>query len=93
MGHTQKNIKTTFNAVSLMFVLIINLARKLFFTEVKILLRDLLKQFLKRMIIVKKMIKKHFNENLIMSAEELERFQLSNSCWICDIFLMLEMIK
>ena len=29
------------------------------------------------------MIKKHFNQNLIMSAEEA-RFQLSNSCWICD---------
>ena len=26
---------------------------------------------------------KHFNNNLIMSAEE-ERFQLSNSCWIFD---------
>ena len=32
----------------------------------------------------KKMIIKHFNKNLIMSAEEEERFQLSNSCWICD---------
>ena len=32
----------------------------------------------------KKMIKKHFDKNLIMSAEEEERFQLSNSCWICD---------
>ena len=31
----------------------------------------------------KKMIKKHFNKNLIMPAEEEERFQLSNSCWIC----------
>ena len=31
----------------------------------------------------KKMIKKHFNKNLIMAVEE-ERFQLSNSCWICD---------
>ena len=30
------------------------------------------------------MIKKHFNKNLIMSAEEEERFQLSHSCWICD---------
>ena len=30
------------------------------------------------------MIKKHFNENLIMSAEEEEKFQFSNSCWICD---------
>ena len=32
----------------------------------------------------KKMIKKHFNKNLVMSAEEEEKFQLSNSCWICD---------
>ena len=32
----------------------------------------------------KKIIKKHFNEGLIMSVEEEERFQLSNSCWIFD---------
>ena len=32
----------------------------------------------------KRMIKRHFNKNIIMSAEEEERFQLSNSCWICD---------
>ena len=31
----------------------------------------------------KKLIKKHFNKNFIVSAEE-ESFQLSNSCWICD---------
>ena len=30
------------------------------------------------------MIKKHFNKNLVISAEEEERFQLSDSCWICD---------
>ena len=30
------------------------------------------------------MIKKHFNKNLIISAEEEEKFQLSNNCWICD---------
>ena len=29
------------------------------------------------------MIKKHFNNKLITSAEE-EKFELSNSCWICD---------
>ena len=28
-------------------------------------------------------MKKHFNKNLIMSAEE-EKFQSSNSWWICD---------
>ena len=30
------------------------------------------------------MIKKHFNKNLIMSAEEEERLKLTNSCWIYD---------
>ena len=30
------------------------------------------------------MIKEHFNKNLIMSTEEEERFQLTNSCWIYD---------
>ena len=33
------------------------------------------------------MIKKHFNKSLIMSAEEEENFQLTNSCWICDKLL------
>ena len=32
----------------------------------------------------KKMMEKHFNKNLIMCAEEEEKFQLSNNCWICD---------
>ena len=30
------------------------------------------------------MKEKHFNKNLIMSAEEEERFQLTISCWICE---------
>ena len=86
MAHTHKNINHISLAVLLtkLHVCIIDLARKLFFTEEKILFIDSLKQFLMSMIIVKKMIKKHFNNNLIMSAEEKERFQLSNSCWICD---------
>ena len=29
-------------------------------------------------------IKRYFNKNLIMTAEEEEIFQLSNKCWICD---------
>ena len=28
-------------------------------------------------------MKKHFNKKLIMS-EELEQFQLTNTCWICE---------
>ena len=31
----------------------------------------------------KKLIKEHFNKNLIMSEEEQYLFQQSNSCWIC----------
>ena len=29
-------------------------------------------------------MKKHFNKNLIMTEEEEEQFQPSNSCWICE---------
>ena len=31
-----------------------------------------------------KMIKGQFKKNLIMSVEEEETFQLTNSCWVCD---------
>ena len=32
----------------------------------------------------KRIMKKPFNKNLIISVDEEERFQLANSCWICD---------
>ena len=59
---TQKNNKITFLAVFLtsLFVLIINLVNQLLYIEVKILLINLLKQFLKSMNIVKKQKKKPF---------------------------------
>ena len=31
----------------------------------------------------KNAMKNYFNENLIMSVKEKERFQLSNNCWVC----------
>ena len=31
-----------------------------------------------------KVMKKHFNKNLIMSEKEEEQFQSSNICWICE---------
>ena len=54
--HKLKNIKIMFLAVLLikLFVLIIDSVKKFFFTEEKMLLTNLLKQFLKSMIIVKK---------------------------------------
>ena len=38
-------------------------------------------------------MKKHFNENLIMSEEGERLFQQSNSCWICKKILMMAMKK
>ena len=62
----------------------INLVKQLFFIEEKIQSRDLLKQFWTRMIIGKKGIKNHFKRNLVMSAEDEQRFQSSSKCWIYD---------
>ena len=39
---------------------------------------------LKKYEYCKKVMIKHFNKNLIMSEEEEEQFQSSNSCWICE---------
>ena len=54
--NTQKNIMIMFLVVLLtrLFVLIIDLVNRLFFIEVKTLLMNLLKQFLKNISIVKK---------------------------------------
>ena len=54
--HTPKNIKIIFLAVSLtkLYLLIINLANQSFFTEGKMQSINLLKHFLKNMIIAKK---------------------------------------
>ena len=53
---TQKNIMITFLVVLLtnLFVLMINLVNQLLFLEVRMLLMNLLKQFLKNISIVKK---------------------------------------
>ena len=61
----------------------INLAKELLFIEVKILLMNLLKQFLRSINIAEKVVNKHFNKNLIMTEEEEHLFQENKSCWIC----------
>ena len=54
--HKPKNIRSIFLAVLLtkLFILMINLANQLLFTEEKMHSIDFLKQFLKNMIIAKK---------------------------------------
>ena len=60
-----------------------DLVNQLLFTEVKMLLMNLLEQFLKNISTAKKIMKKHFNKNLIMSEEKEHLFQQSYSSWIC----------
>ena len=45
---------------------------------------EFIKAILKEFEYCKKVMKKHFNKNLIMSEEEEEEFQSSNTCWICE---------
>ena len=41
----------------------------------------------------KKIMKKHFNKNLIMTEKEEENFQPSNTCWICKKLIEDEIIR
>ena len=44
---------------------------------------EFIKEILKEYEHCKKEVKKDFDKNLIMSEEEQQQFQLSNTCWIC----------
>ena len=52
-------------------------------------LMNLLKQFLRNINIAKKIVKKYFNENLIMNEKEEHLLQKSNGCWICKKNLLI----
>ena len=45
---------------------------------------EFIKAIFKEYDYCKKVIKKHFKKNLIMSEKEEEEFQSSNNCWICE---------
>ena len=68
-------------------------SKPIIFTEVKILLINLLKQFLKSMNTVKKWWKKYFNKNLIMTEKEEEKLQSSNMFWICEKLIEDEKVR
>ena len=82
---TQKNIKVAIRVVLLtrLFVLKIDLVSPLLFLEAKNAACEFIKGILEEYEYCKKLMKKHFNKNLIMSEKEEEQFQLSNACWIC----------
>ena len=69
--------------------LMIILVNQLFFTEVKMQSINLLKQFLKKIIIVKKITKKYFNKNLVMSVEDKKDFnQVIDVGYVINYLLM-----
>ena len=78
---TQKNIKITFLVVLLtkLFALIISLVSQFVFRGENTAY-EFIKAILKEYEYCKKVMKKHFNKNLIMSKEEDHLFQQSNSC-------------
>ena len=45
---------------------------------------EFIKEILKEYEYCKKVMKKHFNKNLITSEKEDEQFQSSSICWICE---------
>ena len=51
-----------------------------------------IKAILKEYEYCKKVMKKHFNKNLIMTEEE-EQFQSSNICWICERLIEDEKVR
>ena len=82
--HTLKNIRNIFYPVLLtkLFVLMINLVKQLFFTEEKNAINRFIEAILEEYDYCQKIMKKHFNKNLVMSAEDEERFQFNNICCI-----------
>ena len=44
---------------------------------------EFIKSILKEYEHCKKVMKKHFNKNLIITKEEEDQYQSSNTCWIC----------
>ena len=76
---TQKNIKITSLVVLLTSLFVMNF---LVFRGENIAFK-FIEAILKEYKYCKKVMKKHFNKNLIMSEEE-EEFQSSNTCWICE---------
>ena len=76
---TQRNIEITFLAVFLtsLFVLIIHL---IYENAAYKFIEDILEEY----EYCKKVMKKYFNKNLILTEKEEENSWSSNTCWICE---------
>ena len=59
-------------------------SKKIVLYRGKDIVNKLIKLILSEYNYCRRVAKKHFNKNFIMSAEEEERFEQSNICWICN---------
>ena len=85
-------MKTTFLVVLLirLFVLMINLVKMLCCIEGKNAVFKFIVFILREYDYCRKVMKKYFNKNLIMSAGENELFERTNTCWICGKLIDLD---
>ena len=84
---TQKNIQITFLVVLLTNLVVFvdnEFTKPIFVFRGKNAAYKFIEAILKEFEYCKKVMKKHFNKNLIMSKEQEKQFQLSNTCWICE---------
>ena len=50
---------------------------------------EFIKAVLKEYKYCRKIMKKHFNKNLVMTEEEEHLFQQRSNCWICNLLRMM----
>ena len=86
---TQKNIMSMFLVFMFLrlFVLVTDLVSQLLLTVYrgKNAAYEFIKAILEEHKYFKKIMKKHFNKNLIITEKEEHLFQESNNCWICKL--------
>ena len=70
--------------IRLCVVLIIDLATKIVLYRRKNAVNKFIKSIFNKYNYCRKIVKKIFNKNLLMSAEENEKFEMTNICWIWD---------
>ena len=80
MAHTQKNIKTIFLVVCVDYTF----SKDVVIYRGKNAAYKFIEAILKEYDYCRKIMKKNFNKNLVMSVDKEEKFQLANSCWICN---------
>ena len=70
-----------------------NISKSVFLYRGENAVYKFIEAFLEEYNYCKKVMKKHFDKNLIMAVDDEKRFQSSNKCWICNKLFTDEDIK